>query len=89
MGEKREKQIFFFIYNIIWLCNLYFFYWDICKNRNWNVGWVVKHDSKIEKIVFEDVKYVCFYIPIASAFINHLIVSTYKKKENKTHYTTW
>ena len=26
--------------------------------------------------------------PIASSFIDHLIVLTYKKIENKTHYTT-
>ena len=26
------------------------FYWVICKDRNWDVGWIVKWDDKIDKI---------------------------------------
>ena len=26
------------------------FYWFICKDRNWDVGWIVKWDDKIDKI---------------------------------------
>ena len=42
---------------------LLLFYWIVCKNKNWNVGWVVKWVGKINKIVFKDAKWVLFCIP--------------------------
>ena len=44
MGEER-KMSFFII-----------FYWDVCKNKNYDVGKIVKWVSKINKVVFEDAK---------------------------------
>ena len=52
MGGKRERIIL----NIILLCNLYYFIGLYVKIKNWDVRWVVKWVSKINKIVFEDAK---------------------------------
>ena len=30
--------------------------WVICKNKNWDIRWVVKWDYKIDKVSFECVK---------------------------------
>ena len=32
------------------------FYWVVCKNKNWDVWWVVKWVGKLDKIVFKDAK---------------------------------
>ena len=47
--KKREEYflLFYYVVNIILLD---------CKNKNWDVGWVVKWVGKINKMVFEDVK---------------------------------
>ena len=57
--EKKERITLY----IILLSSLYYFiglfilfYWVICKNKNYDVGWVVKWVGKIDKVVFEDIK---------------------------------
>ena len=47
--KKREEYflLFYYVVNII-LLN--------CKNKNWDVGWVVKWVGIINEMVFEDVK---------------------------------
>ena len=52
MGGKRERIIL----NIILLCSLYYFIGLYVKIKNWDVGWVVKWVSKINKVVFEHAK---------------------------------
>ena len=74
-GKKRENKIIF----IILLDSLYYFYWIVCKNKNWDVGWVVKWVSKIDKIAFEDAKYFFFFF-FTSPTANVLLLFTYYKK---------
>ena len=50
LGGKREKSIFLLFYYVVNIILL------DCKNKNWDVGWVVKWVGKINKMVFEDVK---------------------------------
>ena len=45
------------------------YYGVVCKNRNWDVSWVVKWYSKIDKIGFYGVKWNYFGIPNANALI--------------------
>ena len=51
MEEKREKLFFFLFVGIVYIILM-----SYSKNRNWNVGWVVKWNSKIDKVSFENVK---------------------------------
>ena len=57
-GEERqwigERELNFF-YIICW-CSLYYFNKLHIKNRNWDIGWFVKWDGKINKINFKGVK---------------------------------
>ena len=51
MEGKRERIVLYFI----------LFYWVLYKNKNWDIGWVVKWIGKIDKIVFADTKLVFFF----------------------------
>ena len=64
VGGKKERITLY----IILLSSLYYFiglfilfYWVICKNKNYDVGWVVKWVGKIDKVVFKNAKLVFFF----------------------------
>ena len=44
----------------------------MCKNKNWDVGWIVKWVGKTNKIVSEDAKYVFFFSFFASVHASNL-----------------
>ena len=50
--EMGDKSIVF--YSICFV--VYIILLVVCKNKNWDVEWVVKWVGKIDKVVFEDVK---------------------------------
>ena len=51
MREKRENEL---------IGQFILFYWIVCKNKNWNVKNIIGV-NKIDKVVFDDVKYVFFF----------------------------
>ena len=50
--EMGDKSIVF--YSICFV--VYIILLVVCKNKNWDVEWVVKWVGKIDKVVSEDVK---------------------------------
>ena len=48
---RRKKNRFFILFN-----------WVVYKNKNRDVGCIAKCVAKINKVVFQNVKYVFFYI---------------------------
>ena len=51
--EDRETIFYIFLYYLIVFI---LFDWVVCKNKNWDVEYIVKWVSKIDKVVFENVK---------------------------------
>ena len=47
------------------------FYWVVCKNKNSDVGWVLKWVGKVDKVVFED---AIFFLasPDANALVAYM-----------------
>ena len=45
LSGEEEREYYFLL-----------FYWVLYKNKNLDVGWVVKWVNKIDKIIFEDAK---------------------------------
>ena len=52
-SRRKERENNTFYYFIRWFI---LFYWIVCKNKNWDVGWILKWIGKIDKIVFDDTK---------------------------------
>ena len=55
------------------------FYWVVCKNKNWNVGCIVRWVGKIDKVMFKDVKYVFFFLhlPLLVLLPSHFVKFLY------------
>ena len=56
-GRKHKKGQTMYIIDlfILFIGIVYIILMIICKNRNWNIYWVVKWEGKIDKIGFEDI----------------------------------
>ena len=62
VGGKRQKNfLFYFIMEFI------LFYWVVCTNKNWDVRWVVKWISKIDKLMFEDANKFFFFFSFSAS----------------------